>query len=346
VAVMMFKLEGQLILRHPEYHMEERLLLDKMDLEAGTVLIREQTYPLKEKDFPTIDPADPYKLTEEEQQVIARLKKSFLRSEKLQRHVRFLYSAGSLYKCVNHNLLIHGCVPMDPDGGFTELELQGKKLSGRALLDYADALIRKGYFAPRGSEERRQGEDFFWYLWCGGSSPLFGRDRMTTFERALIADKTTWEEPENSFYVHTEREEGCRRVLEAFDIPGDSGHIVCGHIPVRCKDGESPIKGNGRLIRIDGGFSAAYQPTTGIAGYTLIYNSYNMRLVSHQPFSSVGHAVQENQDIFSTSLVFERVGSRRLVSDTHVGEQLRGQIEVLYLLLDAYRTGMLPEIKT
>jgi fructose-1,6-bisphosphatase-3 len=181
-----------------------------------------------------------------------------VRSEKLQRHVRFLYSAGSLYKCVNQNLLIHGGVPMDPDGGFTSLELDGRRLSGRALLDCCEKLARMGYFAPRHSEEKQRGMDFFWYLWCGGGSPLFGRDRMTTFERALIKDKTSWEEPENSFYIHTEHEEGCRRVLEEFGIPGDSGHIICGHIPCAART-EEPHQGQRGLIRIDGGFSAAYQ---------------------------------------------------------------------------------------
>ncbi len=345
ISVIMFKLEGQLIKRHPEYEMDERLLLDKMDLTAGTVEVRGEIYPLKDKDFPTIDPAAPYCLTEAESQLMDRLKKSFLRSDKLARHVRFLYSAGSLYKNANHNLLFHGCVPMNPDGSFTVMELGGKKLSGKALMDYADAEARKGYFAPRFSEEKQNGEDFFWYLWCGGGSPLFGRDRMTTFERVLIEDKNSWVEPKNSYYKYTEHEEGCRKVLEEFGIPDESGHIVNGHIPVRCKDGESPIKGNGRLIVIDGGFSVAYQATTGIAGYTLIYNSYGMRLVSHEPFSSVGKAVQEDRDILSTSSVFERAGSRRLVSDTQVGEHLRRQVEALYLLLDAYRMGIIPEIK-
>ena len=341
VAIIQQKLEGQIIARHPEFDMDERMLLDKIDYRAGTVNLGGTVYPLKDADFPTVDPENPYRLTGEEEGLIASLKASFLRSDKLQAHIRFLFSVGGLYLRCNGNLLFHGCVPLAKDGSFQRFEFQGKRYWGKSLYDYCEQQVRAGYFAPAGSEEKRYGEDFMWFLWCGKNSPVFGRSRMTTFERMLVADKATWEEPKNPYYQYNNDPETIEGILAEFGLGGRDGHIINGHIPVKQKDGESPIKAGGRLIAIDGGFCKAYQPTTGIAGYTLIYNSWGMRLVSHGPFTTIADAVEKNSDILSTSNIFETSDRRRLVADTDIGEELRRQIRSLYTLLEAYRKGVL-----
>lgn len=341
-AIIQFKLEGQLIKKHPEFKMKDRLLLDKIDYENGTITIKEKIYKLNNTYFPTINPESPYELTKEEQQVIDKITSCFMQSEKLQRHVNFLFTKGGLYKKFNSNFLIHGCIPVDNNGEFTTIEIEGKKLSGKEYLDYAEQLARRGYLETHDSKSKAYGEDFIWYLWCGSGSPLFGKDAMKTFEKYFIDDKEVGKEHKNPFYTISETEEGCEKIFEEFKLDKEKSHIICGHIPVKFKKGESPIKANGKLIMIDGGLSKAYQPTTGIAGYTLIYNSFGLCLTSHESFESTQRAIEEERDIHSTTLVVEKV-SRKKVADTDIGLNIKGQIEDLEGLLKAYRRGIIKE---
>lgn len=343
ITIILFKLEGQKILRHPEFGMEDRLLLDKIDYEKKTVNVNGKTYDLLDWDFPTVDPADPYRLTEEESHVIDQLTDSFRNSEKLQKHIRFLYSKGCLYKVYNGNLLFHGCIPMDAEGNLLRFTIGGKERSGREFLDYAEKTARKAYYDRRGSEERQFGMDFLWWLWAGRNSPIFGRDRMTTFERRFIADESTWAEPKNAYYTHCQDPAVCVMLLKEFGLEGPHCHIINGHVPVRTKKGESPIKGGGKLIVIDGGFSRAYQPTSGIAGYTLIYNSRHYRIVSHQPFAGRWNAIHKNDDIRNESEVFETMETRMRMSQTDEGVELQTRVDDLMMLLEAYRTGAVTE---
>ena len=343
ISIILFKLEGQKILRHPEYGMEDRLLLDKIDYENRCVTIDGVTHPLADVDFPTVDPKDPYALTPEESRVIDQLTDSFRRSEKLQRHVRFLYSKGSLYKIHNGNLLFHGCIPMEADGSFKHFTLGGKERWGKELMDYCDTAARQAYYYKRGSNQRRLGIDLLWFLWAGRMSPLFGRDRMTTFERRLIADESTWTEEKNAYYTLYQDPTICDRILKEFGLEGEHCHIINGHVPVKAKRGESPIKGGGKLIVIDGGFCKAYQPTSGIAGYTLINDSYSYRIVAHQPFVGREAAIRENRDISSSSQVFERMETRQKIADTDKGAAIQSQIDDLMALLGAYQDGAVTE---
>ena len=343
ITIILFKLEGQKILRHPEFGMEDRLLLDKIDYEKKTVNVNGKTYDLLDWDFPTVDPADPYRLTEEESHVIDQLTDSFRNSEKLQKHIRFLYSKGCLYKVYNGNLLFHGCIPMDTEGNLLRFTIGGKERSGREFLDYAEKTARKAYYDRRGSEERQFGMDFLWWLWAGRNSPIFGRDRMTTFERRFIADESTWAEPKNAYYTYCQDPAVCVMLLKEFGLEGPHCHIINGHVPVRTKKGESPIKGGGKLIVIDGGFSKAYQPTSGIAGYTLIYNSRHYRIVSHQPFAGRWNAIHKNDDIRNESEVFETLETRMRMSQTDEGVELQTRVDDLMMLLEAYRTGAVTE---
>ena len=343
ITVILFKLEGQKILRHPEYGMEDRLLLDKIDYANRCITIGGVTYPLEDCDFPTVDPADPYTLTEEENQVIDQLTASFRRSEKLQKHVRFLYSKGSMYLCYNGNLLFHGCIPMTADGKLMSFTIGGHERSGRDFLNYAEKAARKAYYDAPGSTERQLGMDFLWWLWAGRNSPIFGRDRMTTFERRLIKDESAWTEPKNSYYALYQDPSVCDMLLKEFGLEGPHCHIINGHIPVKAKKGESPIKGGGKLVVIDGGFCKAYQPTSGIAGYTLIFNSWCFRIVSHQPFAGQQDAIENNHDIANSSDVFERLSSRMRISQTDIGRTLQAQSDDLCLLLEAYRSGAVTE---
>ncbi|MBR4098954.1 MAG: fructose-1,6-bisphosphatase [Clostridium sp.] len=343
ITVILFKLEGQKLLRHPEYGMEDRLLLDKIDYNNRCITIGGTTYPLEDCDFPTVDPANPYALTADESEMMEQLTLAFQHSEKLQQHVRFLYSKGGLYKVFNGNLLFHGCIPMTEDGRLLSFTLNGKTLSGRAFLDYAEKLARRAYYAKHGSEEQQNGTDFLWWLWAGRNSPIFGRDRMTTFERRLIRDEDAWTEPKNPYYTHYHDSAVCEALLAEFGLTGPHCHIINGHIPVKAKKGESPIKGGGRLVVIDGGFCKAYQPTSGIAGYTLIYNSRCMRIVSHQPFAGRRDAIYNNHDIANHSQVFERLESRMKISETDIGHKLRTQADDLRLLLQAYMSGAVTE---
>lgn len=343
ITLILFKLEGQKLLRRPEFGMADRLLLHKINYKTGTVEIDGREYQLLDWDFPTVDPEDPYALTEEESQVINQLTESFRHSEKLQRHVRFLYSKGGLYKVHNGNLLFHGCIPMTEDGQLMEFTIGGKTRSGRKFLDYAEKTARKAHYDKRGTPERQFGLDFLWWLWAGRNSPIYGRDRMTTFERRLIADKDTWKESKNAYYTMYHDPQVCDMLLKEFDLAGAHCHIINGHIPVKAGKGESPVKGGGKLIVIDGGFCKAYQPTSGIAGYTLIFNSRCFRIVSHQPFAGRRDAIYNNHDIANDSVIFERLEERMTIGQTDQGMELKARVADLKRLLEAYRSGAVRE---
>lgn len=343
MAVIQFKLEGQIIKRRPEFMMEDRLLLDKINFEKGTVMVEGREYKMRDMDFPTIDPANPYELTPEETEVMERLRQAFTRCDKLQKDVRFLFSKGGLYKVYNSNLLYHGCVPLDEEGNFLKVNVFGKEYSGKALYDILDTYARRGYYASRESGDKAKGEDILWYIWTGPNSPVFGKDKMTTFERYFIEDKETHVETKNAYYRLYDNEEIVDKILREFGLDTTKSHIVNGHVPVERKKGESPIKCNGKLLVIDGGFSKAYQHKTGIAGYTLVANSYGMRLVSHEPFESTEAAIRKESDIFSDSIVVETALRRQCVADTDIGVELKESIHQLEELLDAYREGVLVE---
>lgn len=342
IAVMQFKLEGQLIMEHPEFEMEHRLLLDKIDIKKGTVIVEGVEYPLRDTNFPTIDWEHPYELSPEETDVMERLTQAFINCEKLQKQIRFLFTQGSLYKVYNGNLLYHGCVPMNEDGSFTSVNVYGKMYSGKALYDVLENYARKGYYAID-PEEKKKGQDILWFIWENKNSPVFGKAKMTTFERYFIADKATHQEPKNPYYRLLEKEEVVNRILAEFGLSGTEAHIINGHIPVEAKKGESPVKCGGKLLIIDGGFSKAYQPKTGIAGYTLIYNSYGLVLAAHEPFESVEKAVLEGNDIVSHTILVQHVVKRKTVADTDIGRELMASIRDLESLLVAYREGVLVE---
>ncbi len=342
IAIIQLKVEGQLIKEHPEFEMESRLLLDKMDLEKGTVMIEGVEYPLKDTYFPTIDMSDPYRLTPEEEAVAERLKLAFVNCERLQKHVRFLLTKGSFYKVHNGNLLYHGCVPMNEDGSFTEVDIYGKKYAGKELFDVLENYIRKGYYSLN-KEEKKKGVDIFWFSWQNRNSPVFGKQKMTTFERYFVADKATHNEPKNPYYRLLEQEEIVNKILKEFGLDNEDAHIINGHIPVESKKGESPIKCNGKLLIIDGGFSKAYQGKTGIAGYTLIYNSYGLLLAAHEPFESIDKAVKEGSDVHSHQMLVEHIAKRKRVADTDAGRTIKENIKELEKLLQAYREGTIVE---
>lgn len=343
IAIMQFKLEGQVIMKHPEFLMDDRLLLDKIDYEKKTVMAYGKEYPMNDTDFPTIDPKNPYALTPDEEQVMERIRQAFLKCEKLQKHVRFLYSNGGLYKVYNSNLLYHGCMPMDAEGNFLSVDVDGKDYQGKQLYDILDNYARKGYYAKNDPAEMRKAQDYIWYIWAGPNSPVFGKDKMTTFERYFIEDKETHKETKNAYYSLLDREDILNKILDEFELDTRKSHIVNGHVPVELKKGESPIKCDGKLLIIDGGFSKAYQSKTGIAGYTLVANSHGMRLVAHEPFESMEAAVLHESDIFSDSTVIEVAPVRIRVSDTDIGRELKDQIKQLELLLQAYRDGIIVE---
>ena len=343
IAIMQFKLEGQVIMKHPEFLMDDRLLLDKIDYEKKTVMAYGKEYPMNDTDFPTIDPKNPYALTPDEEQVMERIRQAFLKCEKLQKHVRFLYSNGGLYKVYNSNLLYHGCMPVDAEGNFLSVDVDGKDYQGKQLYDILDNYARKGYYAKNDPAEMRKAQDYIWYIWAGPNSPVFGKDKMTTFERYFIEDKETHKETKNAYYSLLDHEDILNKILDEFELDTRKSHIVNGHVPVELKKGESPIKCDGKLLIIDGGFSKAYQKVTGIAGYTLVANSHGMRLVAHEPFESMEAAVLHESDIFSDSTVIEVAPVRIRVSDTDIGRELKDQIKQLELLLQAYRDGIIVE---
>jgi len=343
IAVIQFKLEGEIIKRHPEFKMHSRLLLNNIDFNDGTITIDEKKYSLNDTKFPTIDPKNPYKLLDEELELIEKLKSSFMNSEKLNKHVRFLFSNGSLYLKFNSNLLYHGCIPLNEDGSFTEVTIENKKYKGKALLDRLDILAREGFFYKENTETKQYGMDIIWYLWTGPSSPLFGKEKMTTFERYFIDDPETHYEKKDPYYSFRNDEKICDNILTEFGFDSNQSHIINGHVPVERKKGENPIKANGKLMVIDGGFSKAYQSKTGIAGYTLIYNSFGLQLVSHEPFESTEKAITEETDILSSRILLEQVVIRKMVGDTDIGLDLKNQLSELKLLLLAYKKGLIKE---
>lgn len=337
ISVILFKLEGQTIRRHPNWHMDDRLLLGHVDAERGVAVVDGREYELRTRDFPTLEADDPYALTPEERRVMDNLMNAVRSSDKLRRHVGFLFEHGSTYLVHNGNVLFHACVPMNEDGSFCAVNHQGQMLSGRAYYDYADRLARRAWH-----EHDQVSLDWMWYLWCGRFSPLSGRV-VKTFERTYFADRSTWEEPRDPYFSHTEDPAMCARVLEEFGADVERGVIINGHTPVHAAAGESPVKAGGRLVVIDGGFCQAYHSTTGIAGYTLIADPEGMRIKAHRPFGSIADVLDLNADIVSDDDRFQRNPRPLFIGDTDTGADIRGQIADLRALLDAYRTGEIPE---
>jgi fructose-1,6-bisphosphatase-3 len=345
IAVIRFKLEGELIRRRPKWNLEKRLLLSKIDYSRNVITIDGIEYPINDEEgFCTIDPNDPYKLTDTECELMEELKNAFAQSEKLQFHARFLFSHGSMYLCMNDNLLFHGCIPLNSDGTLKEVEMFGKKYKGKELFDNFDKYVRMGFFAAD-AESKLFGQDLLWYLWSGEDSPLFAKDKMATFERYYISDKKLHAETKNPYYDYRDNEAVCDMILMEFGLNPEYSHIINGHIPVKVKKGEKPSKANGKLMVIDGGFSKAYQPVTGIGGYTLIFNSWGMSLISHEPFSSTQDAILHGTDIVSTRDIVEFNRKRILIRDTDIGLELSKKIDNLRQLLSAYRDGTISEEK-
>ncbi|MBI9066542.1 MAG: fructose-1,6-bisphosphatase [Salinivirgaceae bacterium] len=344
IAIIQFKLEGQLIKRRPEFKMDDRLLLEQIDFEKYTIKIGRKTYQLNDTNFPTIDPQDPYTLTDQEKEVMDRLAKSFLRSHKLQRHLKFLLNKGGMYKVFNSNLMYHGCIPMTPEGEFKRVKIEGTFYSGKPLLDKYDEIIRQCYYYKQNTGDDSVGLDYVYYLWPGPDSSLFGKTKMATFERYFINDKETHAEEKNPYFTLRDQEELSIKVLNEFNMDADHSHIVNGHVPVKLKKGENPVKGKGKMIVIDGGLAKAYQPVTGIAGYTLIYNSYGLMLAAHEPFESKQKAIEEERDIVTDLSLLEKTSVRKRVGDTDVGIRLKEEIEELEQLLVAFRKGYIREV--
>ena len=335
ITIMQFKLEEQLIQKHPAYHMEDRLCLLNIDYEKGVYRVDGKEYPLKDTNFPTIDPKNPLKLSKGEEEVIAILEKAFEHSKELHREMRYIYSHGSMYKCVNNNLLFHGCIPMTKNGEFDTLHIAGVPYSGKALMDKINSMVNCAYYSQVWDADKQRAVDFMWYLWCGCQSPLFGKNKMSTFEQYYVDDKKLKVEHYNPYYELSKKEEICDKILEEFGLGGANSHIINGHVPVKIKDGESPIKGNGKLFVIDGGISKAYQSKTGIAGYTLIYNSRTLSLAEHRPYS-------EHVQMPKVKII-ENMSPRVMVGDTDIGKELTKQVEELMELINAYRRGVIAE---
>lgn len=343
ISIIQFKLEAEIIKRRPEFEMNHRLLLDKVNYDEGCIELKGKIYKLNDKNFPTIDPKNPYKLTSGEESVIEKLAISFENSDKLQKHIGFLFSKGSIYLKTNGNLLVHGCIPLTDDGDFMSMKIGNKEYKGKALMDKMESYIRKGYFSDKNHPDKEYGKDMMWYLWTGKCSSLFGKDDMTTYERYFIEDKESHKENKNPYYSLREEEDILKKVFDEFELDFESGHIINGHVPVKSKNGESPVKAGGKILAIDGGFSRAYQGKTGIAGYTLIYNSQMMQLVSHEPFSSAEDCILHENDILSTSIIVEKRDQRMFVRDTYDGKKILQEINDLNLLLMAYKKGLIKE---
>ncbi|MCK9303231.1 MAG: fructose-1,6-bisphosphatase [Bacteroidales bacterium] len=341
IAVIEFKLESQIIKRNPDFNMQSRLLLDKINFEKATVTIAGKEYPMKDCNFPTIDPKDPFKLCPEEEELMEKLKFSFLNSPQLQKHIKFFFSAGSLYLRYNSNLLFHSCIPLNEDGSFKEATINGAKYKGKALCDMFEMITRRAYMNRWHQEKVLQDFDYVWYLWCGPGSPLFGKDQMTTFERYFIEDKTTHKENLDPYYKYRDDITTCDNILKEFGLDPAVSHIINGHVPVKVIKGESPIKADGKLLVIDGGMSKPYQKVTGIAGYTLMYDSYSLILVEHHPFVSPQIAIEQELDIISTRSLVTREASRIKVGDTDIGSDIKKQIGDLKDLLNAYLHGII-----
>ncbi|MFR5727740.1 MAG: fructose-1,6-bisphosphatase [Clostridium sp.] len=342
ISIIQFKVEGQIIRKNPGFKMEGRNLLHRIDFEKGTIDLDGQKYELLDKNFPTIDPRHPYTLTKEEEDIMERLERAFLNCEKLQEHMRFLLNKGGLYKVYNNNLLYHGCIPLNEDGSMKQVKIYGKTYKGKELYEVLESYVRKGFFAVE-TKEKERGRDMMWYIWLNENSPLFGKDKMATFERYFLAEKETHLEKKNPYYSLLENEKVVDSILAEFGLSGECIHIVNGHVPVRSKNGESPIKCGGKVLVIDGGFSKAYQKETGIAGYTLIYNSYGLILTAHDPFESTEAAIEKGSDIHSDSIIVKRVMARKRVEDTDDGKRLKERIRDLEFLLEAYRSGRITE---
>jgi len=336
IAIIQFKVEGQIIKRHPGYKMDDRILLEAIDFKTGMVKIGEKEYPMLDMQLPTVNPEDPLTLTGEESELLQTLITSFRHSELLHKHIRFLYSHGGLYKCSNSNLLYHGCIPMRADGSFEEMVCDGEQLSGKALMDYISSQIKNAYFLDDYDPAKESARDFMWYLWCGAKSPVFGKDKVTTFEHYFVADKATHKEVLNPYYQLSLKEDICNRILAEFGLPKRGSHIINGHVPVKLKDGETPVKANGKLFIIDGGLSKAYQKFTGIAGYTLIYNSRHLALAEHKPFNP-------NQENTPKVSIVENMKQRVMVADTDKGKELAVMIGDLKELVAAFRRGEIKE---
>jgi fructose-1,6-bisphosphatase-3 len=343
ISIIQFKLEGQIIKRRSHYNMEDRLFLDKIDRQRGVVQIGDGEYDLIDSEFPTLNGQDPYVLTEREQHVMDRLTLSFKTSSALQKHIRFLFSKGGMYRVYNNHLLYHGCISLREDGSFTEIIMEGKRFSGKSYMDRVERLARQGYFATD-PEERQYGQDVMWYLWSGARSPLYGKDKMATFERYFVRDKETHKETQNPYYSFRDNEKVVERILTEFGVHPENGCIVNGHVPVKIKKGQSPVKANGKLIIIDGGMAKAYQKVTGIGGFTLIANSRGILLAEHKPFESSQKAIQEDVDMESETTIIYTYPQRMFVKDTDRGTAQKKRIAALKNLLKAYQAGLIKEM--
>ena len=344
ISIIQWKLEGRMIKEHPEYAMSDRLLLDKINRADSTVTLADgRVYKMLDTDFPTLDPTDPYELTPQEAALLKTIHHSFVNSEKLRKHVYCLLRHGSFYLARNNNLMYHASIPLEADGSFRQVTVLGRPYAGRRLLDRLDELVQIACRINSDDPERTQAVDYMWYLWCGPDSPLFGKDRMATFERYFIADKATHAEGKGNYYNFIDDPAMCDKILAEFGLPAESSHIINGHVPVKTLKGENPVKADGKLLVIDGGFSKAYQSTTGIAGYTLVYHSRGFQLVQHEPFESRKKAIEEGQDIISNTVLSEFKARRLLVRDTDKGHELAAQVCELNKLLAAYRRGLIRE---
>lgn len=345
ISIIMYKLEGTFALNHKEYHMTHRCLLDKINYEDKTINIDGKIYHIEDTDFPTINKNDPYTLTKEEEKIINDLVKSFLNSESLQRHMKIFIDKGSMYKMENNNLMYHALVPLNSDGTLKEVAFEDKTYKGKELFDYLDNKIRTLYYSK---EKNTQYDlDLMWYLWCGPDSPFFGKDKMTTMERVLIKDKTSHKEKRNYYYKYQENKEVMENIMKDFGITNtNNAHIINGHIPVEKINGETPLKAENKVIVIDGGFSKAYQKTTVIAGYTLVSGSTGMRIIAHEPFTSMEDAITNNQDINYSIDIESNTTKRLLIKDVDKGKELQNQIRDLKLLITYYELGLIKENKT
>ena len=344
ITIIQFKLEAEIIRRHPEYKMEDRLLLDKIDFQKGTIRIGEKDYEMLDYFMPTVDPASPYVLNDEERDIMDKIYASFMNSEKLRKHMHCLFSNGSMYKVSNSNLLFHASIPLNADGSFKHVQIGQKEYWGKNLLQKADRMLRAAYYEDHDKQRKRNAMDYAWYLWCGADTPTFDKSKMATFERYFVADKETYKEEKGHYYVLRDQAAVCDNILREFGIePGTHSHIINGHVPVRTIKGEKPVKADGKLLVIDGGFSKAYQPTTGIAGYTLVYHSHGFQLVQHEPFESREKAIKEGLDIKSTIFLVDYSQQRMMVRDTDKGREIREQVNELQKLLVAFRSGLVQE---
>lgn len=342
ITIIQFKVEGQIIRENPEFKLDDRNLLHRIDYENGTIELDGQVYKLRDSNFPTVDPEKPYELTPAEEEVMERLTKAFINCEKLQIHMKFLLNKGGLYKVYNNNLLYHGCVPLNADGSFKPVQIYGESYKGKELYEVLESYVRKGFYALE-SKEKERGKNIMWYIWLSENSPLFGKDKMATFERHFLEEKSLHTEVKNPYYTLLEERTVADSILKEFGLNPEGSHIINGHVPVKLKNGEKPVKCAGKVLVIDGGFSKAYQKETGIAGYTLIYNSHGMFLAAHEPFESTEAAIERETDIHSESIMVQRAVERTLVGDTDVGKDLREQIKDLKMLLEAYRSGRIAE---